>query len=270
MFAHTSRFKSVLTVGVAGLLGAGLFMGGCSFSMTSREKLRTMSSEKALRKMESDVRTAKTLDIFIDNPLLDAYSYQLEHLNEEMEEEIRTASTPERALNAMVEDVSGYLLTELPKDADQRGLTEYQINVAMGKLINQNQDPRLEGALTLIRSNLINNDRFNNRFKLLAASKDQANQIIDDIRGGNMDIFDNPRGEPVDYMHKDDIYVVEGSSWIGREGYKQHQLTVYTRIKAYHPSSNDEFASTVIKKNYYYHPAEEEFITEVDNQSRQQ
>ena len=272
------KMKKLTTAGIAGLMVAGLFLGGCATAtMTSREKLRTMQAETALKRMDKDVSTIGWVDTGLNvfggdkaSQLAKEYKRQLEHLNEDMEEQIRTSSTPEQALREMVEDVTGYMLTELPKDADARGLTEYQINVAMGKLVNKNQDPRLEGALSLIRSNLINNDRFTNRFKLLAASKDRAKEIIDDIRGGDMSVFDNPGGEPVDYIHPDDIYVIEGRTWIGREGYKMHKLTVYTELYAYHPSSNDAFASTIITKNYYYHPAEERFITEADNLSRLQ
>lgn len=258
------------TVGISALaLGFVLQLGGCgTFGLTSREKLQTMQAERALKKVESDVETAEIMDIFVDSPLLEAYKRQLANLEQDIEREIQDADTPEQALAAMVDDFTGYLLTELPKDADARGL-DYRINVAMGDLINRDGDPRLEGALGLIRSRLINNDRFTSRFDLLATTKDRADEIIDDIRGGNMSAFDNPGGEPIDFMHKDDIYVVEGRTWIGKSDYKDHKLTVYTEIFAYHPSSNNAFASNVIKKNYYYHIAEEGFISEADNNSRE-
>lgn len=260
----------IRTVGVTALaLGYVLQLGGCgTFGLTSRSELRTMSAERALERMESDVRTAERLDIFIDSALLDAYKQQLSNLESDIDQQIQDADTPEQALAAMVDDFTGYLLTELPKDADARGL-DYRISVAMGKLINRDQDPRLEGALGLIRSRLINNERFTSRFDLLATTKDRADEIINDIQGGDMSAFENPGGEPVDFIHKDDIYVVEGRTWIGKGGYKEHKLTVYTEIFAYHPSSNSAFASDVIKKNYYYHIAEEGFISEADNNSRE-
>ena len=190
-------------------------------------------------------------------------------MNDDMEEQIARASTPETALREMVEDFSAYLLTELPKDADRRGLTEYRLNLAMGELINRDNDPRLYGALSLIRDNLVNNRTFNDRFRVLATTSKRQKEILDEVTGPDSSSLSNPGGELVGYIDPQDLYAVEGETWIGREGFKDHKLVVYTSIKAFHPQSNSQVAATTISRSYYFHPIDGRFLTEAENSARE-
>jgi hypothetical protein len=233
-----------------------------------------MRAEPALKQMQSDVDSWKGVGAvagMVDRnlqTLANEYERSLDELNTSVEAQIRTASTPEDALREMVEDVSAYLMTELPKDAKRRGLTDYRINVAMGELINKNNDPRLDSALALIRSNLINNTKFTNQFRLLATTGKRRDEIITEIAGKGSSGWTNPGGDPVGFIDPKDIYVVEGRTFIQRGGYKNHQLTVFTEVAAFHPESNEAFASTVIRRTYSFHPMDERFLTEKEDSAR--
>lgn len=259
-----------------GALASAASVGGCNGipHTTSRETLGAMRAEPALKQMQSDVDSWKGVGSvagMVDRnlqTLAEEHQRSLESLNTNVQNQIKTASTPEDALREMVEDVSAYLMTELPKDAKRRGMTDYRINVAMGELINRNNDPRLNSALALIRSNLINNSAFTNQFRLLATTSKQRNEIIDEIAGKGSSGWTNPGGDPVGFIDPKDIYVVEGRTYLQRGGYKNHQLTVFTEITAFHPDSNEAFASTVIRRTYSFHPMDERFLTEGENSAR--
>lgn len=263
---------TALCVGMIALLG----LGGCSAipNTTSRAKLGMMPAGKALEQMKKDVKSwefaGDVVRLANKNAasLIDAYSEQLASLDDDMKLQIEKANTPADALREMVEDVSSYVMTTFPAHSQALGIDEYRLNVAMGDLINREDDDRLRGALAMIKDNLGNNEAFTNSFKLLAASKSRKDELIKALNGGDISIFANPTGEPVGIIDPKYTYIIEGETWLARDGTFDEELVVRTQIQSWHLGTNESAGSLEIERSYFYHPIDEAFITEAENDRR--
>ncbi len=268
------KLGSLLCLGVVCAIGLGGCAGGSILPhTTSRAELAAMPADESLRQMESDVRSWENAGWITDlvspnlKALAEAYANDLRSLNDDMKEEIKSSNTPAEALREMVEDVSSYTMNTFPRQAETLGIADYRLNVAMGDLINKNDDPRLYGALAMIKDNLVNNVVFANQFKLLAASKSKNEELIDSINGGNTAIFTNLGGVP-DFIDPKYTFAIQGTSWITREGYLNHQLNVYTQVESQYVGDNEQTGSILIERKYFYHPIDGHFITEAENNRR--
>ncbi len=264
---------AALCVGMVAVVG----LGGCGNIIpktTSRAKLGMMPAGQALEQMRSDVKSWEDAGWALGwlsedlKRMAEKYAADLATLNEDIEKQITKANTPADALREMVEDVSSYVITEFPRHSRALGIDEYRLNVAMGDLINKGNDARLHGALAMIKDNLYKNEAFSNDFKLLAASKSRKAELINALNGGDISIFTNPTGEPIGIVDPKYTYIIEGESWLAREGTFDEKLVVRTRIQSWHLEEQDYAGSIIIERSYFYHPIDEAFITEAENDRR--
>lgn len=269
--------KKVMAAALCASLTAAMGLGGCGSvipNTTSRAKLGMMPASQALEQMRDDVESWRYAGPVVSKTsptaarMIEAYKESLEDLNDDIENQIAKASTPEDALREMVEDVSSYVITEFPRHSQALGIDQYRLNVAMGDLINKENDPRLRGALALIKDNLGNNQAFSNDFKLLAASKSRKDELVNALNGGDISIFMNPTGDPVGIVDPNYTYIIEGETWIAREGTFREKLTVTTQIESWHLGTNESAGIETIHRSYFYHPIDEAFITEAENDRR--
>lgn len=263
--------KSMLGAGVAlavvatGLVGCG---GG-----VDKGSLRAMPHDRAWQQIEDQAQTASTMNAMSQyvpgtRSLAQEYKVLLDNQKREAEEAARRADTPEDALRQMVEDVSTYLMTSLPADARRRGVDQYRLNLAMGELVNRDNDPALRQALTLIRSELVNNDTFTEQFRILASNQSRANDIIRDLASNRPEYFD-PEGRSAgtaDY-NPASLYVAEGETFIRRLN-NNRELVVTTEVRTSHVQTRDLVGSKVFSRRYFFHPGDGAFITEEENERR--
>lgn len=252
---------------------AAAVVGGCSTGV-NRAELRKMPADLAWQDMKdkaSEAGTASAVAGYVGlGPQAKEYKAALDADIAKAEASAQRADTPEAALREMVKDVSSHLMATLPTHAKSRGIAEHRLNLGMGKLVNRDADPTLDQALALIRNDLAADQTFTNQFRILSSDQSRADAILRDLASSNPDGLFNPTGagstKSADYR-PDTLYIVEGETWIRRER-DRNELTVTTNITASHPQSREMFSSKVFARRYFYHPGDQAFITEAENEAR--
>ncbi len=242
-------------------------LGGCA----STDSLMSLKAEPAWVKLNSDASNSTLVTNVIGGRLGESMGGYLDRQKASLDQAARDAATPNEALREMVEDVSSYLVESLPAHARLAGVDEYRLNLGMGKMVNRNDDPALHQTLTLIRNELVNNRQFTDQFRILSSSKERARDILEDLRSStsNQALFD-PDGSSGDMgsYNPRDLYIVEGEIYLSRESIERHRLTITTNVTTSHPYSGELIGSRVFSRTYHFHPAEQRFITDFENNNR--
>lgn len=265
--------KSVAVIGAALIIGSGL--GGCGGGGgVDRAELRTMPADVAWRTMKAKSENAEIGGTIINvfsreaGALASAYAQALEQDEAEAERRANNASTPREALETMVADVSAFLKESLPRDARNRGLDQYRLNIAMGNLKNRDEDPTLRGALGLITRNLERDDDFLDQFGFISFDQADADELLIIVGGGSGNLWDptgqSGGGQSASYR-PDTVYVVSGESWIERNR-NDYELSVWTDIQATHVQSRRRAGGDTFQRTYYYHPGFGNYITREKNE----
>jgi hypothetical protein len=228
-----------------------------------------MPHDKAWTEVENAARNGRWGNAFV-GAFTDGQSpsaFETDQL-EKQQRAAADAQTPNDALREMAEDVSEYLLAELPRHAERNGVTN-RINVGMGEFINRDRDPALNQGLTLIREQLLMNDEFRRRFRLVSSSQASADAILREVQGSLEQTDPTGRGSGGSSAYDwRDLYVVVGNVWINRQN-NNRELTVNINVIASHPHSREDFGAKTYSRTYVYHPGFQRFISkEQDDQLR--
>lgn len=260
--------KDVFVLVAGALMLGSTVLGGCSTGVDIAE-LQTMTSRQAWDKLQSKADQATMFGNTTGISAAKAYADMLEEQKVRAETAAANASTPREALDDMVADVSALLKTSLPADAKSKNLDQYRLNIAMGDLVNRNDDPALRGALSLIKRDLQRDQEFNDQFGFVALNQSDADAMIKDLATNGADLFDpsgeSGGGQATDY-NPSTLYVVTGETWM-QEDKLARSLTVWTDISTTHVQSRRSSGGDTFSRTYYFHPGFSRFITEDENEA---
>ncbi len=248
---------------------AAILLGGCTTGAVNYTELRQMPTDVAWQTMKQKARASGIIDSLAKNALTAAYKDALNEEIQNADSAAQQAGTPREALEMMVTDVTSLLMESLPADARNRRLDQYRLNVAMGDLVNKEEDPALRGAMGLIKRNLERDRDFNDLFGFLALNQSDANVMLEQLAGDDTGVLFDPTGRSgggtSSGYGRDRVYLVSGESWIQRND-NTHELTVWTDISAIHVMSRRSAGGDTFSRTYYYHPGYSKFISEEKNE----
>jgi len=250
---------------VALLAFAGLAITLSSACASTAERQSRQTAEYASRDIEAHVRsralpaptTAQARDLW---------------------REARLAGVPRLAMSEVADRLAEYLIEALPQDAEDRGLSDYRLTLAMGDMSSVDSDPELDKAMAIVRSRLVSNRDFTRQFRVLPGSDLDNQAIMRAINGANSDVLTDPGGTGGPIVDGGSVYVLRGQSGYDFSGGEWYTLDVFGVFDVIHFRSRDLAVSETFTRRFYYHPAASYdaasdqavpgFITEEENERR--